>query len=219
VAAANPKTFFQVYWAGGRAEIAARVERARAAGAAGLIITLDWTFDTARDWGSPKIPERIDLATIVRYAPQAVVRPRWLAAYARTLRPPDLRVPNMVAAGRPAPTFFGPAPSGPPRRRRPGTTWPGWPSCGAGRSWSRASPGSTTPSGPSTPEPRLSRAGVENVLDILRGGIDSALLGLGKASIGDLAPDDIVVPPGFTRTLGGDGPVFDPAGSRQAAAG
>jgi isopentenyl diphosphate isomerase/L-lactate dehydrogenase-like FMN-dependent dehydrogenase len=44
---------------------------------------------------------------------------------------------------------------------------------------------------------------VENVLDILRGGIDSALLGLGKASIGDLTPDDIVVPPGFTRTLGG----------------
>jgi pre-mycofactocin synthase len=55
------------------------------------------------------------------------------------------------------------------------------------------------------------QAGVENVLDILRGGIDSALLGLGKASIGDLTPDDLVIPPGFTRTLGGDGPVFDPA--------
>src|SRR2546430_6951031 len=63
------------------------------------------------------------------------------------------------------------------------------------------------------------QAGVENVLDVLRGGIDSALLGLGKASIGDLTPDDIVVPPGFTRTLGGDGPVFDPAGSRQATTG
>jgi len=63
------------------------------------------------------------------------------------------------------------------------------------------------------------QAGVENVLDILRGGIDSALLGLGKASIRDLTPDDIVVPPGFTRTLGGDGSVFDPAGSRQATTG
>src|SRR6266567_303772 len=63
------------------------------------------------------------------------------------------------------------------------------------------------------------QAGVENVLDILRGGIDSALLGLGKAAIRDLTPDDIVVPPGFTRTLGGDGPVFDPAGSRQATTG
>src|SRR5712671_4716915 len=78
----------------------------RAAGAAGLILTLDWTFATGRDWGSPKIPERIDLATMVRYAPQAVVRPRWLTAYARTLRPPDLTVPNMVAAGQPPPTFF-----------------------------------------------------------------------------------------------------------------
>jgi pre-mycofactocin synthase len=60
---------------------------------------------------------------------------------------------------------------------------------------------------------------VENVLDILRSGIDSALLGLGHASIADLTPDDIVVPPGFTRTLGGDGPVFDPAPNGQAATG
>src|ERR1700731_2757818 len=44
VAAANPKTIFQVYWIGGREEIAARVERARAAGAVGLIATLHWTF-------------------------------------------------------------------------------------------------------------------------------------------------------------------------------
>ena len=63
------------------------------------------------------------------------------------------------------------------------------------------------------------QAGVENVLDILRGGIDSALLGLGKASIGDLTPDDIVIPPGFTRTLGGGGPVFDTALDEQATTG
>jgi pre-mycofactocin synthase len=46
------------------------------------------------------------------------------------------------------------------------------------------------------------QAGVENVLDILRGGIDSALLALGHSSIHDLTPDDVVVPPGFTRALG-----------------
>jgi isopentenyl diphosphate isomerase/L-lactate dehydrogenase-like FMN-dependent dehydrogenase len=63
------------------------------------------------------------------------------------------------------------------------------------------------------------QAGVENVLDILRGGIDSALLGLGKSSIGDLTPDDLVIPPEFTRTLGGDSPVFDTALDGQAAAG
>ena len=57
------------------------------------------------------------------------------------------------------------------------------------------------------------------MLDILHGGIDSALLGLGKASIRDLTPDDIVVPPGFARTLGGDGSVFDPALDEQAVTG
>ena len=46
------------------------------------------------------------------------------------------------------------------------------------------------------------QAGVENVLDILRGGIDSALLGLGRSSIHELTPDDLVIPHGFARRLG-----------------
>jgi L-lactate dehydrogenase (cytochrome)/glycolate oxidase len=46
------------------------------------------------------------------------------------------------------------------------------------------------------------QAGVENVLDILRGGIDSGLIGLGRASVRDLTPDDLLIPPGFTRALG-----------------
>ncbi|HYB38011.1 MAG TPA: pre-mycofactocin synthase MftD [Mycobacterium sp.] len=46
------------------------------------------------------------------------------------------------------------------------------------------------------------QAGVENVLDILRGGIDSALMGLGRASVHDLTPNDILVPAGFVRALG-----------------
>jgi isopentenyl diphosphate isomerase/L-lactate dehydrogenase-like FMN-dependent dehydrogenase len=46
------------------------------------------------------------------------------------------------------------------------------------------------------------QAGVENVLDILRGGIDSAVLGLGHSSIHDLSPADLVIPPGFERALG-----------------
>ena len=47
------------------------------------------------------------------------------------------------------------------------------------------------------------QAGVENVLDILRGGLDSAVLGLGHSRVHDLSPDDLVIPPGFRLTLGG----------------
>src|SRR4051794_10481068 len=107
VVAANPKTFFQVYWSGSKQDILARVERARRAGAVGLIVTLDWSFSMGRDWGSPAIPEAMNVRTMIRYAPQALVRPRWFYGWARTLRPPDLTVPNMALAGQPAPTFFG----------------------------------------------------------------------------------------------------------------
>ena len=46
------------------------------------------------------------------------------------------------------------------------------------------------------------QAGVENVLDVLRNGIDSALLGLGHASIAELSPADLLIPDGFARRLG-----------------
>jgi isopentenyl diphosphate isomerase/L-lactate dehydrogenase-like FMN-dependent dehydrogenase len=44
--------------------------------------------------------------------------------------------------------------------------------------------------------------GVENVIDVLRGGMDSALLGMGHSSIHDLSPADLVVSAGFHRELG-----------------
>jgi isopentenyl diphosphate isomerase/L-lactate dehydrogenase-like FMN-dependent dehydrogenase len=46
------------------------------------------------------------------------------------------------------------------------------------------------------------QAGVENVLDILRSGIDSGLLGLGHATLKDLSRKDLVIPPDFVRRLG-----------------
>jgi len=46
-------------------------------------------------------------------------------------------------------------------------------------------------------------AGVTNVFDVLRGGIDSALLALGRSSVRDVVPDDVIVPDGFGRGLGG----------------
>jgi isopentenyl diphosphate isomerase/L-lactate dehydrogenase-like FMN-dependent dehydrogenase len=55
------------------------------------------------------------------------------------------------------------------------------------------------------------QAGVENVLDILHGGIDSALLGLGRGAVAELGADDVVVPPGFTRRLGAAAPAPDRA--------
>src|SRR6266566_2008971 len=78
VVAANPKTFFQTYWLGTRDRILEHAERAKRAGAKGLIVTLDWSFATRRDWGSPPIPERLDLKAMVRFAPEGIVRPRYL---------------------------------------------------------------------------------------------------------------------------------------------
>jgi L-lactate dehydrogenase (cytochrome)/glycolate oxidase len=272
VVAANPKTFFQTYWVGTRDQLIEHVERARVAGAVGLIVTLDWSFANGRDWGSPTIPERVDLKAMARFAPDVLLHPRWLLDYAKTGKVPDLTVPNLAAAGEPAPTFFGaygqwmasPLPrwddvrwlreqwGGPFMLKgvirvddakravdagvtaisvsnHGGNNLDGTPATiralpaiadavadqievlldggvrrggdvvkalafgakavmiGRAYLWGLAANG---------------QAGVENVLDIMRGGIDSALLGLGKSSVGDLTPGDIVIPPGFTRTLG-----------------
>ena len=107
VVAANPKTFFQMYWAGDREQITERLARAKAAGAAGLIATLDWSFSYGRDWGSPAIPEQMDFKAALRLAPEAIVRPRWLLLWAKTGTLPDLTVPNMAVGGGTPPTFFG----------------------------------------------------------------------------------------------------------------
>jgi heme/flavin dehydrogenase (mycofactocin system) len=108
VIAANPKTFFQLYWVGDRDTMAAKVERAKRAGAAGLIATLDWSFSYGRDWGSPFIPEKINFEAVRRYAPQVALKPRWLLDFAKTKKLPDLSVPNMVGdPSQTPPTFFG----------------------------------------------------------------------------------------------------------------
>src|SRR5271165_2183773 len=107
VIAANPRTFFQMYWVGTRDDMAARMERARKAGAVGLIATLDWSFSFGRDWGSPHIPEKMTLQEMIRLAPEAASRPAWLYEWLRTGHIPDLTVPNLPVGGAPAPTFFG----------------------------------------------------------------------------------------------------------------
>ena len=46
------------------------------------------------------------------------------------------------------------------------------------------------------------QAGVENVLDIMRSGLDSSLIGLGKSSISELNREDYYIPDDFMRRLG-----------------
>jgi pre-mycofactocin synthase len=272
VVAANPQTFFQIYWAGTRDQLLERLGRARAARAAGLIVTLDWSFANGRDWGSPLIPERLDLRTMARLAPQGLTRPRWLLDWARTGHLPGLTVPNMADPGEAAPTFFGaygqwmgtPLPTwddvrwlreqwdGPvmlkgvirvddARRavdagitaisvsNHGGNNLDGTPATiralpaiaeAVGDQLEVLLDGGVRRGGDVVKALALGaravmigraylwglaangQAGVENVLDILRGGIDSALLGLGRASVHDLTSDDVVIPPGFTRALG-----------------
>ena len=273
VVAANPQTFFQVYWIGTREQMLARVERARAAGAVGLIATLDWSFSHGRDWGSPTIPETVNLRAVLRFAPEALTHPRWAWAFARTGHLPDLTTPNMVPKGQRGPTFFGaygewmqtPPPSwedvawlraqwdGPFMLKGVTRIDDAQRAVDAGVSAISVSNhgGNNLDGTPATIRtlPAIAdavgtrvevlldggirrgsdvvkavalgaravmigraylwglaangQAGVENVLDLLRSGMESALLGLGHADIHHLGRDDVVVPEGFTRRLGG----------------
>lgn len=272
VAAANPQTFFQMYWTGSRDKLVARMERARAAGAVGLIVTSDWSFSNGRDWGSPSIPERMDLRAMIRFAPEGIARPRWLLDFAKTGRVPDLTAPNLSQDGGPAPTFFGAYGEW---MQTPLPTWDdiawlreqwGGPFMLKGvmrvddarravdsgvTAISVSNHGGNNLDGTPAPIRALpaivdavgdevevvldggirrgsdvvkalalgaravmlgraylwglaagGQAGVENVLDIMRGGIDSALLGLGHSSVHDLSPADLIIPSGFRRDLG-----------------
>ena len=275
VVEACPRTLFQMYWTGDRDVMVQRMQRAHKAGAIGLIATLDWSFSMGRDWGSPEIPEKIDLKTMIRMAPQVATKVRWLRQFGPR-HIPDLTAPNLAAPGPDgrlgeAPTFFGayyewmttPPPSwedvtwmreqwgqisGTPfllkgvarvddaRRavdagvdaisvsNHGGNNLDGTPATirllhpiatavgdqvevlmdggvrrgsdvvkalalgaravliGRAYLWGLAANG---------------QAGVENVLDVVRGGIDSALLGLGLSSIDELTPETLLVPDDF----------------------
>jgi heme/flavin dehydrogenase (mycofactocin system) len=274
VTAANPSTFFQMYWTGERDVMLQRMERARAAGAKGLIATLDWSFSMGRDWGSPEIPEKVDLKTMVRFAPQVMRKPRWLYEFAKSGSIPDLSAPNLAPPGGAAPTFFAAYyewMSTPPaswedvawmreqwggpfmlkgvcrlddaRRavdagvtaisvsNHGGNNLDGTPAAirmvkpiadavgdqvevlmdggirrgsdvvkavalgaravmiGRAYLWGLAANG---------------EAGVGNVLDVLRSGIDSALLGLGVSSLDELTAEHVIVPEGFHAVLGAE---------------
>jgi len=286
VVAANPNTFYQMYWMGTRDTMLQRLERAKAAGAKGIIATLDWSFSNGRDWGSPWIPERLTLKAAMRFAPQAIVKPSWLWSFVRTGRVPDLTTPNLALPGQEAPTFFGaygewmqtPLPTwedvawlreqwdGPfmlkgvsrlddaKRAVDAGVTTISVSNHGGNNLDStpaaiRMLPGIADAVGDQI-EVLLDggirrggdvakalalgakavmigraylwglaangQAGVENVLDILRGGLDSAVLGLGRSSVQDLRREDLWIPEGFTRELGKEAAAPKPRSSRPA---
>ena len=272
VAAVNPQTFFQMYWVGSRDVLVQRMERARAAGAVGLIMTLDWSFSNGRDWGSPAIPEKVDLKAALQFGPEVALRPQWLATWLRSGAIPDLTTPNLTPPGGTAPTFFG------AYGEWMGTPLPTWDDVAWLREqWggpfmlkgvmrvddahravdagvsaiSVSNHGGNNLDGTPAPVRALpsiakavghevevvtdggirrgsdvvkalalgakaamigraylwglaanGQAGVENVLDILRSGIDSAVLGLGHRDVGDLRPEDVVVPANWPRVLG-----------------
>ena len=107
VAAANANWLYQLYWTGTRDDILYRIERAKKAGAKALIVTLDATGGGLgrRDWGSPPIPSRIDLQSVLKFAPMALSRPQWLAKYLANGQIPDLTVPNSANGPGDAPMF------------------------------------------------------------------------------------------------------------------
>jgi len=276
VTATGAATFFQMYWTGDRATMIQRMQRAYDAGSVGLVATLDWSFSMGRDWGSPEIPEKVDLRTKVRLAPQVVRRPRWAYQFAKAGLP-DLTAPNLAPPGGAAPTFFG------AYYEWMTTTPPTWEDVAWMRAtWAQLSGGKPfmlkgvcrvddalravdagvtaisvsnhggnnldgTPAAIRMVKPIADavgdqvevvmdggirrgsdvvkavalgaravmigraylwglgangQAGVENVLDVLAGGIDSALRGLSVPSVHDLTPEHLLVPDGFYRALG-----------------
>ncbi|WP_298208951.1 pre-mycofactocin synthase MftD [Ferrimicrobium sp.] len=106
VATVTDKFLFQTYWSGSRPLLVSRLQRAREAGARGLVVTLDWCFDFRRDWGSPWIPQRLDARAIARYLPELLRRPSYVRRYLTSGGPPDLGVPNMADLRGEVPGFF-----------------------------------------------------------------------------------------------------------------
>lgn len=271
----NDKTFFQIYWLGSRDDILARAERARAAGCKGLIVTTDWVFNVGRDWGSPEIPEKVDVRAVAKLAPEMITKPSYAMSWFRDgkLIIPDLSAPNIAHQGEPGPTFFdvyGTWMNTPPPTwedlqwlreqwggefmvkgitrlddakravdigataisvsNHGGNNLDGTPATirvlgpiadavggdldvlldggirrgsdvtkalalgakavmiGRAYLWGLAANG---------------QAGVENVLDLLRMGLDSSLMGLGLSGVDELSRDALIIPDGFEESFGG----------------
>ncbi len=274
VVAANPMTFFQMFWLGTREEMNEVMDRARGAGAKALIVSLDYVFATRRDWGTPLTIARYDQISMItlakHYGLDAVRSPGWLLDFMRNGGVPPFLAPNLGEAGQTPPMYFGKVVDW---MKTPPATW-------ADIAWMREQWGGpfvvkgiahiddarqAVAAGASaisvsnyggmnldgTPAsirllPAIAEevgdqvevlldggirrggdvvkaialgaravmigraylwglavngeAGVTNVLDILRAGMNETLNGIGRASIHDVLAGDVLVPPGFAIT-------------------
>jgi isopentenyl diphosphate isomerase/L-lactate dehydrogenase-like FMN-dependent dehydrogenase len=86
-AAASGPVYYQLYYIGGREASAPIIERAKRAGVSGLVLTVDTpTVARPRDRSYDErasVPTAINLREALRFAPQALAKPRWLADYLR----------------------------------------------------------------------------------------------------------------------------------------
>lgn len=83
---ATGRRWFQLYFLGGRGGAEALIDRAAAAGYEALVVTLDTQTGAMRERDvrhGVRLPLRIDLDNVLRFAPEAAVRPGWLLGFAQ----------------------------------------------------------------------------------------------------------------------------------------
>lgn len=105
LAAAGAEVWAQLYWVGGREDMALRLRTARAAGVETIILTVDWSFPAGRDWGTPAIPQAMGWKQALQWAPAALRHPGWSIPLLASGTLPPLRVPNFAREHGPLPTF------------------------------------------------------------------------------------------------------------------
>jgi isopentenyl diphosphate isomerase/L-lactate dehydrogenase-like FMN-dependent dehydrogenase len=107
MAAATGPVFYQLYYIGGREASASIIERAKSAGVSGLVLIAD-TPTTARPrdrlyYERRSIPAGVTLRDAIRFAPQALPKPRWLLDFVRA----GVEEPQVAMGLRPDGTPMG----------------------------------------------------------------------------------------------------------------
>jgi isopentenyl diphosphate isomerase/L-lactate dehydrogenase-like FMN-dependent dehydrogenase len=105
MAAATGPVFYQLYYIGGRDASASIIERVKEAGVSGLVLIADTpTTARPRDRLYPErrgVPTAVNLREAIRFAPQALPKPRWLLDF-------------LLAGGRAPEVAMGLRPDGTP---------------------------------------------------------------------------------------------------------